>query len=346
MKKIYSFIVLLLSAAALLTGCKEDSPFTTAGPDDMPIFLSPSSMQYGLTDAITVNRDEVATYSVIVTPVDYTRIQWIENREVLCEGASLSHQFLAGQYDIRIEATTAAGKMAYRNLTVNVKSLEGDPALQDNAQQRWLVKGETCTCQGANLADAAEITLKRQIAMDEDEAEAPATGAVVTLPCTATADAITFDVPAELAEGTYRATLTTVGGEQFGLGLVTVNAEKWKPEDVKEIVLWEGNNALNWDAENIKVTADLLAEVPVGTEITIAYTKIPAEELAEVYWALRITSPVWDGDQDILPQTSFDNDEESSYSFCYDGRVKGIIERQGAMCLVGNGLRITRITAE
>ena len=60
---------------SVLFSCSDDAPFITAGPDDTPRFLAPSSIEGNVRTSETQNRDEVFTMEVVVTAVNYTTIE-------------------------------------------------------------------------------------------------------------------------------------------------------------------------------------------------------------------------------------------------------------------------------
>ena len=95
-------------------------------------------------------------------------------------------------------------------------------------------------------------------------------------------DALSFVVPT-MALGDYKLIVEKTDGKRYCCADVTVSDQEWVDPAVTELILWEGEAALNWDANNIKVEAGQIADVPVGSEIVIEYTKMDASELTEVY---------------------------------------------------------------
>ena len=90
------------------------------------------------------------------------------------------------------------------------------------------------------------------------------------------------------------------------------------------------------------VTSDVLATVPLGSTINVYFDVIEAE-----YHALRITTPWWgDGTlaSDLVPQIDGMENNPSPHTFTYDERCKGLVDERGAMCVVGFGLQINKIT--
>ena len=106
-----------------------------------------------------------------------------------------------------------------------------------------------------------------------------------------------------------------------------------------ETTLWTGPAALAWDADLVKVTKEVMAQVAEGSTIFLYYD---VQDGAE-YYALRITTPWWDG-YDLVPQIDGANTLPNPYSFEYTAERKGFVETCGAMSVVGNGLTINKIT--
>lgn len=166
--------------------------------------------------------------------------------------------------------------------------------------------------------------------------------------------------------------VTTEGKTAERKGTITVkkaavNPDPEEPEDPEPIdpetpttELWTGNTNLKWDSDNIKLTSDLLADVPAGSTIYIEFTIMPEDDEnyydpnrtdpatgepapgINIYQALRIITD-WNGDNDILPQQDMAG-KESPFAFVYDEHRKELVETIGSMSLVGWGLYITKIS--
>ena len=116
-----------------------------------------------------------------------------------------------------------------------------------------------------------------------------------------------------------------------------------------ETTIWEGPVALKWDAERVKVASNVMAQVPVGSTVYVYFEKLPdgdenyyeGSEYKQ-YYALRITTPWWDG-YDLVAQMDM-GDAVSPFSFTYTDDCKNKVETCGAMSLVGWGLNINKIT--
>jgi hypothetical protein len=142
-----------------------------------------------------------------------------------------------------------------------------------------------------------------------------------------------------MPEGSYRVSAVYESGERFGLGLVTVSNEKYVDPDVEQKFLWEGNLFINWGDANVRLTAEQLADVPVGTTLYINYTVPEAE-----YHAMRITTEWWD--YEIVPQFDITGETPNPFSFEYTAEVQQKVQEEGAMLIVGFGYEVQGVYYE
>ena len=349
----------ILHSSFFISSCTSDEPFITAGPDDTPRFLSPSSIEGSVTVSRSQTRDNVFVFpdkaadgvdEIVVTPAKYVTIEWISDGHVLGTGTSFSKQFEAGDYDLLILATTQAGKAVSRTVKLSVSALADDPKLNNKEKNRWLNPGNVITIEGENLAGVKSLVFMPVIEDETTRADVVAdTQPVVSgdgsiqLPCEAAADgkSVTVSLPAEMAKGKYRVSVVINNEERFGCGLVTVTDEEYVDPDFEEVILWEGDQAADWNADLIKITPEQMADVPVGTEIKVFYTTPEAE-----YHAMRITSPWW-GDtpqDDYVSQFDITDETPNPFIFVYDERCKALLEERGGICLVGFGYTVQKVT--
>ena len=113
-------------------------------------------------------------------------------------------------------------------------------------------------------------------------------------------------------------------------------------EQVKTIVpsettIWTGPVTIAYDAELVKVTADVMNAVPVGATIYVYFDVVEAD-----YHQMRIITPWWD--YDIVAETNGMEGQPNPYSFTYEAADKENVDRTGAMSIVGWGISITKIT--
>lgn len=332
MKKI--LMALSAMAAITLAGCNmNNEPYATAGEDDYPRILNtdieettggkPSSLP-------TISRDSNFEFEVIVTPVKYTTVSWYFDGEKVFEGNKIDMPFIAGDYEVKIVATTTKGKETYRNCTLKVLPLATDPVLNDGAKDRWLQFGTTVSVSGSNLEGIAKAYLR--VPSGNGSHELLELGNL-----TVASDNISFDVPALHQEGDYKMILENADGEQFGCGLFGLHADGYVEPGIVEKVLWEGDRTINWGDSNVQLTPDMLAGVSVGATIVLGYQMIEAD-----YHALRITNIDWS--KDIVAQVDGIQDSyPESYEFEYTADVKSLVDG-GAMVITGFGYKLTKVS--
>ena len=288
---------------------------------------------------------------IVVTPAKYVTIEWISDGYVLGTGTSFGRQFEAGDYDLVIRATTQAGKVATRTVKLSVGALATDPQINKKEKNRWLNLGQSITIEGTNLVGTKKIVFTPVIEEEETatRADEPADnqpvvlgGGSIELPCEASEDgnSVTVNLPADMAKGKYRISVVKDNDERFGCGLVTVTDEEWVDPDYEEVALWEGNQAIDWNADLCKITPEQMADVPVGTEIKVYYTTPEAE-----YHAMRITTPWWgDNPEDnLVAQFDITDETPNPFIFVYDEHCKALVEERGGICLVGFGYTVQKV---
>ncbi len=321
------FLLVALTATALVS-CSSDNPFYTASEDDAPRILNtdfPDTKggQPGVLNTIT--RTTNFTFDIIVTPVDYTTVTWYIDDELVNEGLNIDVPLLAGDHTLRIVATTTKGLSTSRTCIVRVNPAEGDPSLATDGRSRWLTTGSTKTIDCANATSVTKVFVGKQEASNVSFADGK----------------LTFNVPA-MAEGEYMVSIEDAYGQCYGCGLFTVSNDEYVDPGIKETVLWEGDQTIDWNADLLKITAEQMADIPVGAEIHIYYTTPEAE-----YHAMRITSPWWgdNPEDDYVNQFDITGDTPNPFVFTYDEHCKALIEERGAICLVGFGYNVQKVVA-
>ena len=197
--------------------------------------------------------------------------------------------------------------------------------------------GQTWKIQGINLQDVASLTL----------------GEVTITALTVTETEIKLTAP-NVEEGSYNLSVLDKNGTpvSFATSAGLVQQVSARALSAEEKTLWEGSKVLKWDENNIKLTKNDMAAVPMGSTINIEFSILPSGDpeyydpekggLNE-YQALRIITPGWNAADDILAQQDMGG-ASSPFSFTYDEQRKGLVESKESMSLVGWGLTITRIT--
>jgi hypothetical protein len=105
---------------------------------------------------------------------------------------------------------------------------------------------------------------------------------------------------------------------------------------IKETTIWEGDVDINWGDYKVFLSAEDLANVPVGATVRLVYEIIDAD-----YHALRITNQDWS--QDIVPQIDGFDAQPSPFAFEYTADAKAIADDKG-MLITGFGYKLTKVT--
>ena len=105
-----------------------------------------------------------------------------------------------------------------------------------------------------------------------------------------------------------------------------------------ETTLWEGGIDINWGDSNVFISAEDMANVPVGATIRLTFDIIDAE-----YHALRVTNQDWTSD--IVPQVDGLDAQPNPYEFTYTADHKAIADAKG-MLITGFGYKLTKVTFE
>ncbi|MGI6242401.1 MAG: hypothetical protein ACOYJK_02505 [Prevotella sp.] len=207
-------ISLMLLAAALtgsLASCSDDEPFSTAAPSDEPHILSPvfpDRVNGELPTIASINRSGSFAMDVIVTPADYTTITWMFDGVPAHVGTSIDTTLVAGTYDVKIVAETTEGKTTSREGIVVVDPVDGDPYSEAASIERIVAPGTQGTLLGQNLAKVSSIVIGGQtikdITLNED-------------------GSLSYTVPANLNDGTYRVILVDESGMEYGANTVEIS---------------------------------------------------------------------------------------------------------------------------
>ena len=327
MKKIYLFMLMALTQV-VLASCSSEDPFYTASENDAPRILNTDfpdtkNGQPGVLNTIT--RTTNFTFDVIVTPVDYTTVTWFIDGEQVFEGLSIDMPLLAGSHLLEIVANTTKGLSTSRTCIVNVLPADGDPTLATDAKSRWLTVGTTKTIACENATSVSRVFIGKEEASNVSYADGQ----------------LTFTVPS-MAEGEYTVSIEDASGMRYGCGTFTVSSETYVDPGIKETTLWEGDQAIDWNADLLQITAEQMADIPIGAEIHIYYTTPEAE-----YHAMRITSPWWgdNPEDDYVCQFDITEETPNPFVFVYDEHCKSLLEERGAICVVGFGFNVQKVTA-
>lgn len=271
-----ALIALPMLAAGLLQSCSEEEPFFAASENDYPRILNTELQgvnEDGSMMALPdINRDENFVYGIIATPRDYTTIDWYIDGKHVYTGDSIDMPLLAGDYIVKVTATTTKGLSTYRERTLHVEALAGDPSLSTDAASRWINPGSSVTINGSNLTGITKLYI----------------GDVEVTDFINNGSSLSFKVPENVSLGSQSITVETADGTKYGCGKATVSEEKYVAPGVETIVLFEGDKAVpEWTCEEM-IGAQLLelvnsGRVHEGTPLTIEFERTAADYCSIVF---------------------------------------------------------------
>lgn len=202
-------MTIVISSVALISCTQKEEPFFTATENDAPRILNTDIPDWDKGQPqtlLTISRDQNFEFEIIVTPADYTTVEWFLDGVKVAEGKTINQPVLAGTWTVKIVATTTKGLSTSRTAMLVVNPLEGDPVAGDAVLERLVAPGAPAVLGGQNMDKVAKVVI----------------GGVE---CDATyADgAVTYTVPADMAAGTYQLTLKDAEGNEYGAAYITVS---------------------------------------------------------------------------------------------------------------------------
>ena len=201
----------VLSSVAFLSCTQKEEPFFTATENDTPRILNTDIPDWDKGQPqtlLTISRDQNFEFEIIVTPADYTTVEWFLDDVKVAEGKTINQPVLAGTWTLKILATTTKGHSTYRVCKLVVNPLDTDPVAGDAILERLVAPGSTVVLGGKNMDKVAKVVIG---GVECDAAFADG--------------AVTYAVPADMAAGTYQLTLKDAEGNEYGAGYITVSAE-------------------------------------------------------------------------------------------------------------------------
>lgn len=347
MKKIYIMLAMLLTAAAISTSCSEnEDPFTTAGEGDYPRILNPYFADWtnGVPGVFkNMTRDQRLQEEVIVTPMDYTTVKWYIDDNEVAEGLSIDLPLLAGEYLLKVVATTVKGLETCRMGRVIVRPCDGDPVPEVRTLERLVAPGVATQLHGANMDKVAKVIIgTTQIAAhyradDGGYAE--------------------YTVP-NIPDGNYQLTVADSKGFVYGAGTIVVSsspvigASYFEAKAGAEVVV-EGQNldkvaSISVGGKNCTVKTQtgqsltfVVAELAAGPYDLKATDKsgkavkfVSGNDLTDVAkFVVTAETAVWTGSFSVTWGTPFDALQTTMRSLVHAGTIVRIYvngEGQGA----------------
>lgn len=330
MKKVLYNIMaaMLVLFMGTLSSCSEDNDgFITATEDDFPQILLPWFGEWVDGEPAvykSISRTTEFVDSVTVTPALYTTVEWFIDDEKVNEGTKFQRSFLAGDYILKIVATTTKGKSTSRTGKLVVLAVEGDPNPGNDIRDRQVVPGSVVKLHGTNMEKVTKISIG-----DKE--------AATTFIDKGEKSYVEYTVPADLALGTYRVTLTDSEGNVYGGGKIEISKEA---PVVTEETLWEGNYNVTWDAPFRELQAQFKDLVKSGNIVRAYVTGEGQGNMTTDWWNNILTGKGDPERGDIMISGSM------VMEFTLTDTSMELMDTQGGAIFVGDGYTITKITKE
>lgn len=330
MKKIlYDLMaVMVVLSMGMLCSCSEDNDgFITATEDDFPQILLPwfGDWENG-EPAVYKNipRDIEFIDSVTVTPALYTTVEWLIDDEKIQEGKKIQHTFLAGEYILKVVATTTKGKSTSRTGKLIVRPLDSDPIPGNDIRDRQVVPGSVVKLHGTNMEKVTKISIgdKEAATAFIDKGEK---------------SYVEYTVPADLALGSYRVTLTDNEGNIYGGGKIEISDTA---PVVTEETLWEGEFNVTWDTPFNLLQTQFKDLVKSG-DIVRAYVTGDGQGTMTTAWWNNILTGKGDPERDDITISG-----SMVLEFTLTNYSMELMNEQDGALFVGNGYTIVKVTKE
>lgn len=259
---LWKSMVGLFLLIGMVSACSEDDePFITATEDDYPRILQPWFGEWEDGEPTvykSLSRDVTYVDSVTVTPALHTTVEWFLDGEKINEGRHISKQFLAGEYILKIVATTTKGKVTSRTGKLVINALDGDPKLSDKKTKRWLNPGTEVSIPCENLTGVKAVRIGTTTVSDAKVENGN----------------LKFTVPS-ITDGSYQLVVTDASGTEFACNKFTVSKDPCPYSD--ENVVWEGSYNVTWDTPFNLLQDEMIKHVSAGT-IVRAYVTPTSDE--------------------------------------------------------------------
>lgn len=203
-KNILTIGLVCCGVAAALTSCsKDEEAFFTVSEDDAPRILNTDFPDGGFS----INRDANLKFEVLVTPADYTTVKWYVDGEEKHVGNIIDKAFEAGEYTLKIVATTVRGKETSRTMKLSVKALDNDPQPGTDAADRIVMAGAAVKLHGTNMQSVTKVVIN---------------GQQLNATYNAADGCVEYTLPADLPGGSYRISVVDNSGMSYGAGKIVV----------------------------------------------------------------------------------------------------------------------------
>ena len=277
----------LALAVTAFAACTEKETFSTASGDDYPRIIDPVFPDW--TDGVkpvvaNISRDADFSMTLTVTPADYCTVRWYLDGDIVAEGNTIDMNLMAGTYDFKVTVSTEAGYTTFREGIVQVNPLEGDPWADKISFERITAPGAAAVLYGNNLEKVSRIVI----------------GSHTVTELTLIEGGLSYTVPAEVKDGTYRLILVDASGNEFGGDLLTVTSEPMVTSGADRI-------SKNKDWTMTGVNMDKIASITLGSRTVSEFKTQTATEIV-------LTCPELEVGEYILTGTASDGSAVMFYS--------------------------------
>ncbi len=327
-KTLYIWVTaIVVLSMGMFCSCSEDNEgFITAAEDDFPQILLPWFGEWENGEPAvykSISRNTEFVDSVVVTPALYTTVEWFIDNEKIHEGLNIQQDFLAGEYVLKIVATTTKGKSTSRTGKLVVLPLDSDPTPGDDISDRQVMPGQVAKLHGTNMDKVVKITIGER-------------EAITTFFENGGYGYVEYSVPADLPLGTYRVILTDSDDNVFGGDKIVITDEV----PVVEENLWKGEFNVTWDTPFTLLQNRFKNLVKSGDIVRAYVTGEGQGTMATAWWSNILTGKSHPDRGDIMISGSMVMEFELT-----DFSMQLMNEQEGAI-FVGDGYTITKITKE
>lgn len=320
--------VMVVLSMGMLCSCSEDNDgFITATEDDFPQILLPWFGEWENGEPAVyknISRDIEFIDSVTVTPALYTTVEWLIDDEKIQEGKKIQHTFLAGEYILKVVATTTKGKSTSRTGKLIVRALDSDPIPGNDIRDRQVVPGSVVKLHGTNMEKVTKISIgDKEVAtafIDKGEKSY-----------------VEYTVPVDLALGSYRVTLTDNEGNVYGGGKIEISDTA---PVVTEETLWEGEFNVTWGTP-FNVLQTQFKDLVKSGDIVRAYVTGDGQGTMTTAWWNNILTGKGDPERDDITISG-----SMVLEFTLTDYSMELMNEQDGALFVGNGYTIVKITKE
>lgn len=324
-KILISIILPLLGVVALLSCSSSDEPFITATEDDYPRILQPWFGEWEDGEPTvykSISRDVAYVDSVTVTPALYTSVEWFLDGEKINDGTRISKQLLAGEYILKIVATTTKGKTTSRTGKLVVNAIDGDPKLSDKNTKRWLIPGKEVSIPCENLTEVKAVRIGKASVSDARVENGN----------------LKFTVPS-MDDGDYQLVVTDGSGTEFGCNKFTISKDPCPYSD--EDTVWEGSFNVTWGTPFNALQTTITQHLSPNTIIRayVAPTNDRGQGSMTTAWWNNILTGKGDPERGDIEITKAMVLEYQVTDFSIN-----LLKAQEGFLIVGDGYTITKVT--